>query len=236
MVKFEISPLFLQTYQAKTRGGHGAVAKKFEEFRAIKSAHPNQSWGANDRPMKSGGLFSNEIPGVRKAHLTHDISVVYTVSGINPTMIRLYGLFDHDDLGVGSPPNINRQKSMSKTLASQRFGGEEMFPSAPEPQRTKPQQTSTSGTRPDYTPRPRPSAEPAKPNPVVALTQQIDSAWPQRNFANRFADARERNEQLAIINSEVNYLQQIASRNRLYPNQQDYARGLQQLYAKITGR
>lgn len=215
------------------------MAKKFEEFRAAKSAQPIQPWGANDKPMKSGGLFSNEVPGIRKAHLTHDISVVYTVSGAAPTVIRLYGLFDHDDLGVGSPPNINRQKSMSKQISRQRFGGEEMFPAEPQREPAKPTATKPQGGKPDYTPRPRPGAEPAarpQANPLVALVQQIDREWPQRGFENRFADARDRNTQLALINGEVNYLQQIARRNQLYPNQQAYARGLQQLYSQITQR
>ena len=162
MVRFEVSPLFLETYREKTQG-HGAVVKKFEEFRAAKTANPIQPWGANDRPMKSHGLFSNAVPGILKAHLTHDISVVYTVRGVNPTVIRLYGLFTHDDLGVGSPPNINRQKSMSRNLANQQFGGEEMFPVEPQAdQLQQPTEPQAVGTRPDYTPKARPATPPAQ--------------------------------------------------------------------------
>jgi hypothetical protein len=235
VVSFEVSPLFIQTYQNKTRG-HNAVAKKFEEFRLAKTTQPIQPWGANDRPMKSGGLFSNEVPGVRKAHLTHDISVVYTVSGTSPIVIRLYGIFDHDDLGVGTPPNINRQRSMSRQLASQKFGGEEMFPQTSDRETARPAVAKSSTVQTDYTPRVKPVAQTPTVNPIAVLVQQIDKAWPQRGFENLFSGAKNKNEQLTVINNEVSYLQKILNRNRLYPNQQEYAQRLQLLYNKITQR
>jgi hypothetical protein len=47
--------------------------------------------------------------------------------------------------------------------------------------------------------------------------------------------AETRNEKLAVINSELQYLQTIVRRNQLYPNQQRYAEKLIQIYNTLTG-
>ena len=73
-------------------------------------------FGSSDKPFKSKGSFGILVPGIRHAHITYDISIVYLVQ--NNTII-LYGFFTHDELGTGTPPKINIQKSMAikfKTL------------------------------------------------------------------------------------------------------------------------
>jgi hypothetical protein len=59
------------------------------------------------------------MPKARKAHLSSDMSIVYELSGRNPTTIKLYGVFTHAQLGTGQPPNIKIQQNMAKRLAKE---------------------------------------------------------------------------------------------------------------------
>ena len=43
----------------------------------------------------------------------------YSVDGRDPTVIKLYGVFDHKQSGTGTPSNINRQKNLAKQLGNQ---------------------------------------------------------------------------------------------------------------------
>jgi hypothetical protein len=61
------------------------------------------------------------IQGLKHAHLTHDIMIVYTLGGRNPIEFKLYGVFSHDELGIGQPANDKRQKSAAKRMANQAF-------------------------------------------------------------------------------------------------------------------
>ena len=80
----------------------------------LKRANPNQAFGSSDKPFISSGFFSAAVPGIRHAHLTFDLSIVYKVEG---NIITLYGFFTHDELGTGQPPNLRRQKGVSQQLA-----------------------------------------------------------------------------------------------------------------------
>jgi hypothetical protein len=62
-----------------------------------------------------------EVPKIRHAHLSHDISVFYTVSGSNPTLIKLYAIMTHDEAGIGQPINYKKQKGVAKKMANQVF-------------------------------------------------------------------------------------------------------------------
>ena len=94
------------------------VIRKIKEFQEVKSKNPMAPYGTNDRPFASTGLYKQYLPKAMKAHLTPDISVVYELSGRNPTIIRLYGVFTHADMGTGQPPNKNVQKSMAARLSN----------------------------------------------------------------------------------------------------------------------
>jgi mRNA-degrading endonuclease YafQ of YafQ-DinJ toxin-antitoxin module len=93
------------------------ILQKIEEFRKIKQENPLANYGSNDKPFVSDGVYKQYIPKGRKAHLNRDISIIYELSGKNPTVIKLYGVFTHAQLGTGQPPNINIQKNMAKKLA-----------------------------------------------------------------------------------------------------------------------
>jgi hypothetical protein len=120
MVKFQYCDLFKKTYAEKSRNPQ--LVKKFNDFITAKSINPINPYGSSDKLFRGGWSFSNYVPKLRHAHLTHDISVVYLISGFNPTQIKLYGFFTHDEMGTGQPPNIKKQKSLAKQLSNQVFG------------------------------------------------------------------------------------------------------------------
>lgn len=119
-VVFKPSQLYLETMIEKSRD-YPVIGQKMQEFRKFKSANPLQSFGATDKPFVGKGSFGTVISGLRHAHLTHDIMVVYTISGRDPTEFRLYGIFSHDELGIGQPANIKRQKAQAKRMTNQVF-------------------------------------------------------------------------------------------------------------------
>jgi mRNA-degrading endonuclease YafQ of YafQ-DinJ toxin-antitoxin module len=232
MASFQVSPLFRETFAAKSQS-NTALRSKVEQFLRVKGEDPTQPFGASDKPFKGGGFFSTAVPKIRHAHLTHDLSMVYTVEGGDPAVVRLYGIFSHDDLGTGQPQNINRQRGMATQLAGQSFSSQsEIVPAAAPAKKTK----SEPGTSKfDYTPREKP-AQPTVVRPLTQAVQSADALWSQRRLADRFDQAQGLTDQLAVINSEIQYLQVIMRKHGLYPNQQQYAQKLVQIYNLLTKR
>lgn len=93
------------------------VIQKIKEFKAVKEQNPLAQFGSSDKSFASTGVYKQYLPKAMKAHLTQDISMIYELSGRNPTKIKLYGVFTHADLGTGQPANIKIQKNMAKRLA-----------------------------------------------------------------------------------------------------------------------
>jgi hypothetical protein len=93
------------------------ILQKVAEFINIKSANPMAQFGTNDKPFTSEGIYKQHLPKARKARLTQDISIVYELSGRNPTIIKMYGVFTHAMLGTGQSPKLNIQRNMSRALA-----------------------------------------------------------------------------------------------------------------------
>jgi hypothetical protein len=119
-VRFLASDLFKQTFANKSKSIPG-LAEKFKDFQSFKSQNPGMPYGGSDHPMVSRGPLGREIPKLRHAHLTRDLSVFYTVSGRDPVDVKLYGIFDHQESGTGTPANIKRQKSLATSLGGQKF-------------------------------------------------------------------------------------------------------------------
>lgn len=111
-VQIMVSPLFRDT-MAKYKN-NPKVVEALREFLKRKAEDPLQPYGSKDYPFKGGDLV-----GYRHAGLTFDTSIIYTLKGRNPTVISLYGVYSHDELGTGNPPNQRRQKQASKTLGNQ---------------------------------------------------------------------------------------------------------------------
>jgi len=115
-VKFEICPLFSETF-----GNHPYVLKKLTEFIAAKSHDPLASFGNSDKTFSRTAPIGEVMPKLRKAHLNHDVSILYDISGRDPTVIRMYAILDHDESGTGTPANMRVQRNMAKRLSQQTF-------------------------------------------------------------------------------------------------------------------
>lgn len=97
---------------------YAPVRAKFREFMEIKRNNPNSQFGSSDKPFRSSGKFINQVPGLRHAHITFDLSIVYkVVNGV----VYLYGFYTHDELGTGQPANINKQDSMAGRFSRMAF-------------------------------------------------------------------------------------------------------------------
>jgi hypothetical protein len=92
---------------------------KLEVFKSFKENNPTGLFGSSDKPFASDGLFQQKMKGMKHAHLTHDISIVYRMYGSNPNIIELYGIFTHDEIGTGG--NRKKQGNMAKQFSNQLF-------------------------------------------------------------------------------------------------------------------
>jgi mRNA-degrading endonuclease YafQ of YafQ-DinJ toxin-antitoxin module len=119
-VVFKLSELYSKTLIDKARA-KPIIGQKMQEFRKFKSENPLQSFGSKDYPFIANGHYGTAVPGLRHAHLTDDLSIVYTISGRDPIVFKLYGIFSHSELGTGQPANMKRQKSLAKRMAGQEF-------------------------------------------------------------------------------------------------------------------
>lgn len=230
---FQVTPLFRQTFADKTQS-NPVLRSKFDKFIEIKKDDPNQLFGASDKPFKSGGIFSNAVPKIRHAHLTHDLSIVYTVVGGDEPVIQLHGIFSHDDMGTGQPQNLNRQRSLAAQFAGQSLSQDDVFT---QPQTVRqPKTAKPAAANLAYAPKPKPQQAAKTPveNPFVKAVTDADQEWQQRGLMNRIMQAETRNEKLSVINSELQYLQNIVQRHQLYPNQQRYAQKVIQIYNSLT--
>lgn len=196
-------------------------------------------FGDSDKKFRSGRNFDMRLPNISHAHLTHNLSIVYYVDRETNTL-RLYGIYSHDDIGTGTPPNMNRQQQMATRWANMRFDANQP-PTALQSDEKKTQTVTTAGAKVDYTPKQKPVQQ-AKPqvattqNSMVNLARELDSLWPQRNIYNKLSQAKTPIDQMGIINSEVAYLNIIKQRHALYPNQQNYLRGLEAIYRYIASQ
>ena len=120
-VVFKTSPLFRETLTNLAQNNPNLIAR-FEAFKNLKSQNPLANFGSSDKPSAGKGIFAKEAPGIKHAHLTKDISVWYTISGRDPTEIKLYGVFTHHDTGTGEPANRRKQSAAAERLKNQSFG------------------------------------------------------------------------------------------------------------------
>jgi len=116
-VLFRRSELYKQTYLARVRD-NPSLKRKLHGFMEIKRANPNGSFGSSDKPFVQKGVIAGHVPGLKHAHLTHDLSLVYKVE---QNQVFLYGFFTHDELGTGQPASIQRQKSTGQRFSNQNF-------------------------------------------------------------------------------------------------------------------
>jgi len=109
-IKFRRTPAYTSTYLAKVKP-YSKIRAKFRDFMETKRTNPNTTFSSSDKPFISKGSYGTLIPGIKHAHITHDLSIVYLLQG---NTIIFYGFYTHDELGTGSPAKINIQKSMAR--------------------------------------------------------------------------------------------------------------------------
>ena len=113
-VTVKTCPLFWETYNKYKN--NLKVVEAFNAFRKFKETNPIGKYGSTDYP------FRNEIlSGISHAHLTHNVSILYTVSGSNPHILKLIGFFSHDESGTGQPTSFKRQQQLRKRINQQIF-------------------------------------------------------------------------------------------------------------------
>jgi hypothetical protein len=118
-VKFEVCPLW-NTTAAELLPNNKKLAEKIKAFRDFKKQNPIAAFGGSDTMFVGAGPIAKALgERARHAHLTQDICIVYSVSGKNPTVIKLYGLFRHKDIGTGDTPNIRKQQSAADRMKDQ---------------------------------------------------------------------------------------------------------------------
>ena len=90
------------------------IKKQLNRFIDHKVASPADPFGSNDK------LAAPLYAGFYKAHLTHDDSVMYRYDR-RENVIRIYGVWSHDELGLGNPGSRAAASAMAATLDSQVF-------------------------------------------------------------------------------------------------------------------
>ncbi len=123
-VIFRACALFKETF-AK----HQEIRGKLDDFRRLKSQDPLARFGKTDQHFQGEGPLKGT--GLIHAHLTGDISLLYGRHGRDPTVIDLYMVATHDELGTGQPGNIKQQRKVAKTMMGQTFEGTD--PPGPSP-------------------------------------------------------------------------------------------------------
>lgn len=116
IVNFKKSKQFDLTF-SKWSENNSSLKQKLVDFINTKSNNPIEKFGASDYPFSNTGSYS----GLQHAHLTQDLSLVYSIAGSNPVDIFLYGIYSHAELGTSRPPNIKVQKSMGTKIKNMFF-------------------------------------------------------------------------------------------------------------------
>jgi hypothetical protein len=175
-------------------------------------------FGDNDKMFASKGKFSNRIDNISHAHLTSDISIVYRISGNG---LYLYGVYNHDTIGTGQPPNRNRQEqsvekwsnTSFKAVPANAFATSDKKPAQPEKSKSAPS---------SYAPKAKPTVQ-AVVDKILPLVQKADRAYPQRNLLAQYQSAPNKQAFASVVAKEVRTIQDIRQQGRtLYPNQIEY--------------
>ena len=97
--------------------------KRVRAFMVTKKENPRAQFGAKDETFVFDSKFEKAVPGIRHAHITNNISILYRIVGNNH--IELYGYYTHDELGTGTPRSVQKNTSMANKFSK------EVFPTKP---------------------------------------------------------------------------------------------------------
>jgi hypothetical protein len=120
IVSVKRSQSFADSMDQKVSAGNKKLPERFEAFLQTKLNNLMQPFGKSDKPFLSAGFIRNAIPNetLLHAHLTPDISIIYSITGKDEKVIKLYGVYTHDEMGIGQPPNIRKQKQFADRLSN----------------------------------------------------------------------------------------------------------------------
>lgn len=212
------------------------LSRELESFIQWKQQYPfngagydSPGFGDSDKKFKTTGNFGTVVPGISHAHLTHNLSVVYK---IEDDKLNIYGIYSHDDLGTGNPPNIQRQKQMATRWANMSLQAGELQQPVAKTTTAK----TTTGSTVDYTPKQKQTqpAQQKERDPFYGFVKMVDQSWPERNLFRQMQQAQDKYSKLMLINKEAYYLSILKQKHKLYPNQVEYLKGLQGLLNYLT--
>jgi hypothetical protein len=118
------SELFNETLSKKILSGNKKLADRIADFLKLKKENPMKPFGKDDNVFVGNNpVLKHAIPNETLVHakLTSDISILYTITGRDPWVIKLYGIFTHDELGTGQPPNTKRMKQAAARMSNTTF-------------------------------------------------------------------------------------------------------------------
>jgi mRNA-degrading endonuclease YafQ of YafQ-DinJ toxin-antitoxin module len=97
------------------------IKDRLKNFIEFKKQSPTSPFNKSDGTLSGISVSQYHGMGLRHTHLTHDLSLVYSIEGKDPIKIKLFGVFSHDQLGTGQPPRTNVQSRMATKFAGQPF-------------------------------------------------------------------------------------------------------------------
>jgi mRNA-degrading endonuclease YafQ of YafQ-DinJ toxin-antitoxin module len=106
-------PTFVYTRSAEASIGRlgpkeaEQVNKRLQDFINLKKNNPLALFGRTDNIFKS----DTTLRGFRHCHLGLDLVLIYKYDG-KKNQFCLFGVYTHDDIGIGQPRNSRRQDSM----------------------------------------------------------------------------------------------------------------------------
>lgn len=110
------SPVFLENLEKiRVAGNNASINRKIEDFIRFKVNNPLERFNNSDRAFSADGVYGNLR--LRKAHVSDDLSIIYSIRGDVPKHLQLLAVMSHSQLGTGTPSNIRRQQQVARRLS-----------------------------------------------------------------------------------------------------------------------
>lgn len=110
------SPVFLENLEKiRLAGNNASINRKIEDFIRFKVHNPLEKFNNSDRAFSADGVYGNLR--LRKAHVSDDLSIIYSIRGDVPKHLQLLAVMSHSQLGTGTPSNIRRQQQVARRLS-----------------------------------------------------------------------------------------------------------------------
>lgn len=103
----------------ETIAAHPEAVQKLNDFMTAKVANPTARL-IKDSPFIAAGPIGKLGLNMFHAHLTQDLAICYRIHS-RPTLIDLYGIFSHAELGTGNAAKIRTQQQIASRFDKQKF-------------------------------------------------------------------------------------------------------------------